>query len=419
MRLYQIVQSQVASLTFPSSAISHSIRTAYGKSVDSTTTNEYSLATAVNITPGDNYYFEDSRIIASRNNEVYRNNPTLLNGKSSVSYIVAMQTSRDNVSPIIDINRANIITVGSRIDTPTGNEDRFGTKSQILTVPTNSAYTITTSVKTVSSIILEYSSVSGGNFTNTIDSNTRIFQSASGASGQIVSVDTINKKIKLIDVVGTFVAGNTVTQGSVSSTPTKVTIKSGQIIGWDSGTGSLKVKLTSPNSFDVGDIINDTDAGTSPVTSRNISAVSNSGGFLFVPETNAYSSSSISKYVTKEVSLETPGTALDCKITANLFSNKDIKVLYKIRPDGSTEDFNKISWQYFNGAGYSDNTVNVSPSNLKAFSPSVEDLDSYIEYKYTANNLKPFSAFAIKVVFVGSNPALAPRLEDLRVIAHS
>ena len=49
----------------------------------------------------------------------------------------------------------------------------------------------------------------------------------------------------------------------------------------------------------------------------------------------------------------------------------------------------------------------------------MEDMNSYLEYSYTAENLKPFSSFAIKIVFAGDNPALAPRVEDLRVIAHS
>lgn len=418
-KLFQIIQPQVNIVSFPSSQISQTIRTAYGKAVDSTTSNEYSLASTVNISPDDNYYFEDTRVIASRNNEIYRSGSTLLNNQSSLVYNVSLKTSKDNVSPVVDINRSNIITVGSRIDNPSGNEDRFGTKSQTLIVPTSSAYTITTVTKIVKSVIITCSSISGGTFINTIDSNTRLTQSGSGASGQIVSFNSLTNEIKLIDIVGDFVVGSPVVQGSVSGNPANVIVKSGQIIGWDSGTGSLKIKLTSQIPFAAGDIINDTDAGTVPVTARTVSSVSSTGGFLFVPETNAYGSSSASKYVTKEVVLNTPGTSLDCLITANLFDNKDIKVMYKIRPDGSTEDFNKIDWQYFNGTGYSDNNDSIIPSTTKLLSSSVEDLDSYIEYKYTSSNLKPFSSFAIKVVFAGSNPALAPRLEDIRVIAHS
>jgi hypothetical protein len=149
-----------------------------------------------------------------------------------------------------------------------------------------------------------------------------------------------------------------------------------------------------------------------------VSAVSQSNGFLYVDETT-FNSSTASKYITKEVSLDSPATSLDCKLTANLFSNENVKVLFKIRPDGSSDNFSEMAWQYFNGTGLSDFNSNITPEQSKSLSPSMEDMNSYLEYVYTANNLKPFSAFAIKLVFAGTDPALAPRVEDLRVIAHS
>ena len=418
-KLFEVATPQVSLLSFPSSVISQNIKTAYGKSVDSSITNEYSLSPSYTINPNDNYYFEESRVIASAVNEVYRRQPALLNGNRSVTYTLSMRTNRDNITPVLDINRSNLITVSSRMDNPTGFEDRFGTISQTLIVPTTSDYTVSTiSPDTVSTTIIEYSTPSGGDFTQTVDTSTRLNQPGSGASGQIVSVDLVAGKLVLIDVVGQFVANNPITQSAVTATLSSITTKSGIVIGWDSGTGSLKVKVTTQDLFAVGDVIDDSNTGTSPVTSRTISAITGSKGFLYVDE-DSFNSSSASKYLTKEVTLETPATALDCKITANLFDNKNMKILYKVRPDGSTEDFTNISWEYFNGTGLSDNDSNIIPSNLKSLSPSVEDLGSYLEYSYSADNLKPFTSFAIKVVFVGSNPALAPRLEDLRVIAHS
>ena len=241
-------------------------------------------------------------------------------------------------------------------------------------------------------------------------------QAGSGASGQIVNVTA--DSLELIDITGTFVAGNPVAQGGTSANLTSTTIKTGIVIGWDSGTGQLKVKVISDDLFEVNDRIDDTEAGTAPVTNRLITAVSDSTGFLFVDE-NTFNSSSASKYLTKEATLDSPATALDCKITANLFANENVKVLFKIRPDGSSENFADIGWQYFNGTGLSDFNSSILPEQSKSLSPSVEDMNSYLEYAYSANNLKPFSAFAIKIVFSGDNPALAPRIEDLRVIAHS
>jgi hypothetical protein len=418
-KLYQIVSPQVALLTFPSSTVSQNIKTVYGKAVDSNTTNEYKISPTYFISSNDNYYFEESRIIASPVNEVYRAQASLMNGERSITQTISLQTTKDNISPVLDANRCNLITVSSRMDNPTGNEDRFGTVSQTLSVDTNSDYTVTTvNPDVVSTAVLVYSNSSGGNFINTVDSNTNLIQSG-GAAGQVVSVDLNNKTLKLINVTnGPFVAGNIIQQGGVEATLDTVSVKSGIVIGWDSGTGSLKVKVTTDELFAVNDIIDDSNTGTTPVTSRSITGVTASNGFLFVGE-DSFNSSTSSKYLTKEVTLESPATSLDCKITANMFDNKNIKVFYKVRPDGSSDDFRNISWEAFNGTGYSDNTDILIPNNLKSLSPSVEDLDSYLEYVYTIDDLKPFSSFAIKIVFVGNDPALAPRIEDIRAIAHS
>lgn len=418
-KLYQIVSPQVALLSFPSSIVSQNIKTVYGKPVDSTTTNEYKISPTYFITSNDNYYFEESRVIASAVNEVYRGQSALMNGERSVTQTISLQTSKDNISPVLDANRCNLITVSSRMDNPTGKEDRFGTVSQTLSVDVSSDYTVSTvSPDVVSAGVFTYSSSSGGDFINTIDTSTRLTQAGSGASGQIVDVDLANSTLKLIDITGTFISGNPVVQSAVTATLNTTTLKSGIVIGWDSGTGSLKVKVTTEDLFVSGDIIDDSNTGTSPITDRLINSIIGSNGFLYVDE-SSFNSSSSSKYLTKEVTLETPGTSLDCKITANMFDNKNIKVYYKVRPDGSSDDFKNISWEAFNGTGYSDNTNTVIPSNLKSFSPSVEDLGSYLEYAYSVDNLKPFSSFAIKIVFVGNDPSLAPRIEDIRAIAHS
>ncbi len=416
-KLYQIATPQVAMLVFPSSTVSQNIKTAYGKPIDSSVTNDYTISPTYNLSPNDNYYFEESRLIASNVNEVYRNQASLLNGNKSITYTISMSTSQDNLSPVLDVNRCNLITASTRMDNPTGDEDRFGAISQTLTVPTSSDFTVSSvTPDVVSASKFTVTGVTGGTFTNTIDSASRLSQTTSGASGQIVSVGS--GTLELIDITGTFVPGNPVAQGGTTATLTDVVTKTGIVIGWDSGTGNLKVKVITEDLFAVGDKIDDTNAGTSPVTSRQISTVSKTNGFLFVDD-NTFNSSTASKYITKEVTLDSPATALDCKITANLFSNENVKILFKVRPDGSSENFTDIGWQYFNGTGLSDFNSSVTPDQTKSLSPSMEDMNSYLEYAYTAENLKPFSSFAIKIVFTGDNPALAPRIEDLRVIAHS
>ena len=416
-KLYQIATPQVSMMVFPSSSVSQNIKTAFGRPVDSAVTNEYTISPTFNLSPNDNYYFEETRVIASSVNEVYRNQASLLNGNKSITYTISLSTDQDNLSPVVDLSRCNLITASSRMDNPKGDEDRFGAISQTLVVPTTSDFTVSTvSPDVVEAAQFTVSGIAGGTFINTVDSASRLTQSGSGASGQVVNVN--GGILELIDITGTFVDGQAVAQGSVSATLGGIVIKTGIVIGWDSGTGNLKVKVITDNLFSVNDRIDDTNSGTSPVTTRLVSAVSQSNGFLYVDETT-FNSSTASKYITKEVSLDSPATSLDCKLTSNLFSNENVKVLFKIRPDGSSDNFSEMAWQYFNGTGLSDFNSSITPEQSKSLSPSMEDMNSYLEYVYTANNLKPFSAFAIKLVFAGSDPALAPRVEDLRVIAHS
>lgn len=418
-KAFQVLYPQIASLEFASSTMQHSVRTARGLNVDGTSVStDYSLTSFENIAPNDNYYFDSTRVIASINNELYRSTINELNGKKSLTYSINMETSADNVSPVIDLERCNVVTIGSRVDNPTGNESRFGTKTQTLQVPGGFGYDPTASPQQqLDSITLTYTNITGGIFALTTDSTSRLAQA--GNSAQIVSVDSTNRILKLIDLTGTFTVGGTISQASsgTSATIGSVVVKKGKVIAWD-GSKELKLRVTTPDTFAAGDIVQNI-SGSTPFTYVTVSGVSDAAGFLYVPETEAENGSATSKYVTKEVTLETPATALDVRVSANLFNNSDIKLLYKIKPDGNTNAFNTLKWEYFNGTGFADNYSSVVPVSSRTLSSSVEDLSSYLEYKYTATNLTSFKSFAIKIVFLTSNPVLAPRIEDLRVIANS
>ena len=54
---------------------------------------------------------------------------------------------------------------------------------------------------------MTFNQATGGNFTNTVDA-TRLTQTASSASGQIVNVNLSESTLTLIDVIGEFVPGN-------------------------------------------------------------------------------------------------------------------------------------------------------------------------------------------------------------------
>ena len=70
------------------------------------------------------------------------------------------------------------------------------------------------------------------------------------------------------------------------------------------------------------------------------------------------------------------------------------------------------------GDGFGDQVIDSSKNTGRpdAFvSGSAEG--EFKDYQFTADNLEEFTGFRIKIVFSGTNEALAPRLKDLRVIA--
>ena len=119
--------------------------------------------------------------------------------------------------------------------------------------------------------------------------------------------------------------------------------------------------------------------------------------------------------MTKEVSIDNPGTAIDVKLTANTSDIKNIQVLYRTKKSSSQENFDDIEWIHFNGTGLPD--VDIVATAENSISGITEKQDSYQELSYSVEDLPEFSSFAIKVVMKSSNPAFVPKIQDLRAVA--
>src|SRR5210317_961487 len=143
-------------------------------------------------------------------------------------------------------------------------------------------------------------------------------------------------------------------------------------------------------------------------------SVSNTTGF--VDETEGTGGSASAKYLTKEILLDNPATALDVRISANNYPTSNIKLLYKIRHVDDSRPFSEIPYVYFNTTGLADDAITYSESRSQTpYSPEYNT--SYNEQKFTADGLGEFTSFSIKIVMSGSNPAYPPRITDLRAIA--
>jgi hypothetical protein len=130
-------------------------------------------------------------------------------------------------------------------------------------------------------------------------------------------------------------------------------------------------------------------------------------------------------YVSTPVYLDQPAKGLKVYIAAYRDISADFRVLYTlIRPNanGIIQAF-ELFPGYDNlkdttGSGYGDTIINPSlNSGLPDRYVRGSNLDEFLEYQYTADNLDLFTGYAIKVVFAGTNQALAPRLTSIRTIA--
>ena len=99
---------------------------------------------------------------------------------------------------------------------------------------------------------------------------------------------------------------------------------------------------------------------------------------------------------------------------ANVPSASGLEVLYKILPDGSTENFTDLGWTYFNNTGVDDSNTGTTdnPNEWKdyIYSAGVKD-------NGTGTALEEYTSLAIKVVMKGSNTSTPPRIKQFRAIS--
>lgn len=177
---------------------------------------------------------------------------------------------------------------------------------------------------------------------------------------------------------------------------------------------TYQIEFNSANS-NVSPVIDLSRTNIIAVTNRmdNPSASNTTG---FKDETEGLGSSASAKYVTREISLANPATALDVRITANNHPTASIRVLYKIRRVNDNRDFDDIPYEYFNTNGSADETITYS-ENRSQTPYNAEYYDSFYEQKFTTTGLEEFSSFSVKIVMTGTNPAFVPRITDMRAIA--
>ncbi len=119
-------------------------------------------------------------------------------------------------------------------------------------------------------------------------------------------------------------------------------------------------------------------------------------------------------YITKQIALENPASALKVIFAAHRPATSEIKVLYKLLRTDDASDFDDLSYTNFNTDGSPDETI-----------PASADNEDFREYVYTSGvtddglgePLDEFISFQIKIVMQGTNSAEPPRIREFRTLA--
>ena len=103
-------------------------------------------------------------------------------------------------------------------------------------------------------------------------------------------------------------------------------------------------------------------------------------------------------------------------MAAIFYSTSDIKIYYKPRNLGFDGDFAELNWIPFNGTGLPDDVELITPRSSDNVDPNLIPAGAYQELTFTTQDIPAFDAISVKIVMSSQNPALAPLIDDIRMV---
>lgn len=447
-RKFEKLYAHINYLQFEGTNIDSFVKTTNIIPVDSTNNifNSYSQTNYEKTFINQEHYFTNQKVICSRLNEVANNIDYSLN------YKFVLNSSLSYLSPVIDLRSSSVKAISNRVENATGKENRYGRRNQILKF--TPLYNVILSITNGADLLEENQTIEGsitksiGKIVQVISSNTVLINLLS--SNIFTQEDSLTLKgSNGIAITGFAASINSISQedynfseGSdlIAYYPQNVNINysniiNGNIIQWDAKEKELIVEnsyypisgnYTSPvtegssftrsasnqqqDIFRVGDVIKSIEGRY-----VEISQMGFTNGVDYIDELNSNNSSSIAKYVTKEVSINNPGTGIVVKLLCAAKDVNNLQLLYKTKETSAQNNFENITWNYFNQSGNPDNEISQLSSN--SISGLFESQESYKEYTFSVQNLNEFDSFAIKIILKSDDPCYVPKVQDIRIVA--
>jgi len=107
-------------------------------------------------------------------------------------------------------------------------------------------------------------------------------------------------------------------------------------------------------------------------------------------------------YITRVANLANPSGSIKVMFTGYRPPGSEIKVLYRVRPVGTSDSIEELGYQFFPTEG--------------SVVPAPTETELYQDFEYEVSGLD-FDQYQIKVLFVSPNQAYSPIISDIRCIA--
>jgi len=400
--MYDMVQPALQIQNFSETQCDVSMANATGKSVDGTET-PYTISsppTYYAVSPNDTNILYSPAVIASSINQSFV-------GSKSVFLKAAISSDNSALSPIIDTHRTSLLAISNKVNTPSPdniNVDVIDTR----TVFEHTAYgpfsfantgTLWSATATVALNAQLYwlgnlYTVTQAGTTGAVApthtagyaTNGTAILTYAGYSTVITTSDSVIAGLIPTIAVGKYitVTGATTSGNNNSTTGYLVT----KIAGDGSTTGTITVARGSNWS-----------AAENSVSGTTVKLKN-----LFVDEISPKGSSSVNKYISKNIKLDNPSTFFRIRLAANCPTEANILVYYKISPIGSTVDFDTVNW-----------TQSYPDVDMKKVQRG--DFTTFYDVDYSEEKLSPFDTIAVKIVLQSTNSSAVPKVKDLRIIA--
>ena len=130
-------------------------------------------------------------------------------------------------------------------------------------------------------------------------------------------------------------------------------------------------------------------------------------------------------YVSKNIELENPATSLQVLLDAYVSNFGDIRVFYALNQTGPVQESIFVPFPGFKNKDINGSILNIANNNgtpdkkvPKVDSYSPEPLiTEYREYKFSVDDISPFTSFRIKIIGTSTDQANAPFIRSLRALS--